>query len=310
MTFGGEADEQMASDMYQRCRSAGINLFDCANVYNEGHAETILGRLIQHERHQIILTSKAYFPASQEINDCGLSRRHIFRQVDNSLNRLKTDYIDIYFMHRFDEHTPLEESLQAIDHLVVQGKILYLGVSNFAAWQIMKAIGLAMWHLWPRVQVIQPLYNLVKRQAEVEIFPLALSENVGVISYNPLAGGLLTGKYTSREPPPGTRFKERKMYQLRYQDAVSQSITNRFVQFAKERGLSPVSLAIAWAAHHPAVTSPLLGARNLQQLDECLSSLDIEMTQELYDQVTALSIEPPLATDRSDERVKEASQII
>lgn len=303
MTFGGEADEKTSGQLYRQCREAGINLFDCANVYHEGKSEKILGELIKHERKEIILTSKVYFPTGKEINARGLSRRHIFHAIEDSLKRLQTDYLDIYFMHRFDEQTPLEESLGAMGDLVKQGKVLYLGVSNFAAWQIMKGLGISAGHGWPSFQVIQPMYNLIKRQVEVEIFPLALSENLAVMSYNPLAGGMLTGKYVSKTYDRGTRFHDMKMYQLRYLDDASSEITNRFLEFAKQRGYSPVALAIAWAASHPAVTSPLLGARNTEQLTECLKGMEIEMTESLRREISALSPEPPLATDRSDELI-------
>lgn len=210
MTFGGEADEKTSQQLYDRCREASINLFDCANVYNEGRAEEILGRLIEKERKDIILTSKAFFPARKEINAKGLSRRHIFQAVEESLSRLDTDYLDIYFMHRFDDHTPLEESLRAMHDLVEAGKVLYLGVSNFAAWQIMKGLGISALHGWPGFQVVQPMYNMLKRQAEVEILPMAEAENLAVLSYNPLAGGLLSGKYASKEKLTTARLYEKK----------------------------------------------------------------------------------------------------
>lgn len=309
MTFGGEADEKTSGELYRVCREAGINLFDCANVYNNGKSEEILGRLVQHEREQIILTSKVYFPMGNDINSRGLSRRHIFHAIEASLKRLNTDYVDIYFMHRFDENTDLEESLQAMHDLVSQGKVLYLGVSNFAAWQIMKALGISAHHHLSAFDVIQPMYNLIKRQAEVEIFPLALSEKLAVIPYNPLAGGLLTGRYLDKKNLQGTRF-EKKIYQLRYQTDIAYEITERFVEFAKSRGYSPVSLAIAWAAAHPAVTSPLLGARTVQQLEECLNALKIDMTKELRKEISALSLEPPVATDRSDELSGDPSDLL
>lgn len=302
MTFGLESDERESAKLYQVCRKAGINLFDCANSYNEGKAETILGRLIKKERSEIILTSKVFFPVGKDLNARGLSRRHILHEVEDSLKRLHTDYLDIYFMHCFDRRTSLEDSLRAMSDLVSQGKVLYLGVSNFAAWQIMKGLGISALHGWPYIKVIQPMYNLLKRQAEVEIFPLALEENLAVIPYNPLAGGYLTGKYASKKVKTG-RIYERKIYGLRYQTDENNEVTDRFVQFAKSHGYSPVSLAIAWAASHPAVTSPLLGARNVVQLNECLKSLEIDMTEKLREKIGLLSIEPPLATDRSDERL-------
>lgn len=303
MTFGGEADAATSKLLYKRCREAGINFFDCANIYHKGASEEILGSLIKNERQEVIISSKVYFPTGPDVNARGLSRRHIMQSVEQSLTRLNTDYIDIYFMHRFDEHTPLEESLSAMTDLLRQGKILYVGISNFAAWQIMKTLGISQNKDFAPIICVQPMYNLIKRQAEVEIFPLALSEKVGIISYNPLGGGLLTGKYsnTNNTSKVQGRLRENKMYELRYGDASAQIIASKFVKFAQEHGYSPASLAIAWAASHPAVSSPLLGARNIEQLEDCLRSLEINMTTELRAAISALSPTPPPATDRTDE---------
>ncbi len=323
MTFGGEADEKTSATLYNRCRQAGINLFDCANIYHEGRSEQILGKLIKPERQDVVITSKVYFPTSKDVNSRGLSRKHIMHAVEQSLERLDTDYIDIYFMHHFDEEVPLEESLRALTDLRQQGKILYVGVSNFAAWQIIKALGLSEQHGFASIVGIQPMYNLIKRQAEVEILPMAKAENIAVISYNPLAGGLLTGKYLEKKAESNTssgisskvqskvqytelsaakgRLSDNKMYQLRYGDSQALEIATRFCQFSEAKGYSPVSLAIAWVAAHPAITSPLLGARSVEQLDGCLKSLEIPMNNELRSAISALSPTPPLATDRSDE---------
>ncbi len=194
MSFGGKADEKMSGEMFRRCREAGINFFDCANIYEGGRSEEILGKLIAGCRDEIVLTSKAYFPIGEDVNARGASRRHIRQALEDSLRRLGTDYIDLYFIHRFDDKTPLEETLKALDDATRQGKILYIGASNFAAWQVAKALGISAREGWQRFECIQPMYNLVKRQAEVEILPMAQSENVAVIPYSPLGGGLLTGK--------------------------------------------------------------------------------------------------------------------
>lgn len=303
MTFGNEADETTSAALYNRCREEGINLFDCADCYNCGRAEEILGRLIQKEREQIILTSKVFFPSGTDINSRGLSRKHIMHSLETSLKRLKTDYLDVYFMHRFDENTPLEESLHAMDDLVRSGKVLHLGASNFAAWQIMKAIGISKFNGWSSFQVIQPMYNLLKRQAEVEILPLAQSENLAVISYNPLGGGVLTGKYDSVKLPPGTRLSEKLNYSIRYPIASSQDLVARFTTIAKQWGYSPAALAIAWVANHPAVTSPILGARNLEQLEECLQTTKIAMNPALMQEIASLTPELPLATNHFEDEL-------
>ncbi|MFQ6102590.1 MAG: aldo/keto reductase [Anaerolineae bacterium] len=302
MSFGGVADEGTSAAMFNRCREAGVNFFDCANVYADGRSEEVLGKLIADCRDEIILTSKVGFPAGEDVNARGLSRRHVMLSVETSLHRLGTDRLELYFLHTFDPHTPIEETLRALDDLVHQGKILYPGVSNWAAWQIAKALGISAREGLARFECIQPMYNLVKRQAEVEILPLAQAEQVGVISYSPLGGGLLSGKYgTTRRPEQG-RLVENEMYMKRYGDPVYYEIAERFTAHAKERGVHPASLAVAWVMSHPGVTAPIIGARNVQQLEASLAALDVEMTSEWRAEISALSIEPPPATDRSEEK--------
>ncbi len=302
MSFGGDADESASAAMFHRCREAGINFFDCANVYQRGRAEEILGELIADCRDQVVITSKVYFPMGDDVNAGGSNRYHIMNAVEGSLRRLNTDRIDLYFLHRFDATTPLEESLRAFDDLVKQGKVLYLGASNFAAWQIAKGLGLSALHGLACFQCIQPMYNLVKRQAEVEILPMAQAENLGVTPYSPLGGGLLSGKYAAGKAPDTGRLIENEMYQIRYGEEWVQEAARRFSEFANERGYDPVSLAIAWVGGHPAVTAPIIGARDVEQLEGSLASLDIEMTAELWNEIAALTPEPPPATDRSEER--------
>ena len=250
----------------------------------------------------MIITSKAYFPTSDDVNARGGTRKHIMTAVNDSLKRLKTNYIDLYFLHRFDDFTPLEETLRALEDLVRHGKVLYLGASNFAAWQITKSLGITAKNGWSQFECIQPMYNLVKRQAEVEIFPMALSENIGVISYSPLGGGLLSGKYGIKKRPKVGRLIENEMYKKRYGDPQVFIIAEKFSHLAKEQDLSPISLAVAWVASHPAVTAPIIGGRNAKQLKESLKSVDIKMTEKLRNHISALSPEPPIATDRNEEQ--------
>ena len=195
MTFGKEADKAASASIFRRCRDVGINFFDCANNYADGESERILGELIHDCRGEVIITTKVFNRVGTDINARGTSRRHIMAAVEESLRRLKTDYIDIYFLHHFDPDPDMEDSLRALDDLVKQGKILYPAASNYAAWQIMKARAISKREGWSPIRCIEPMYNLVKRQSEVEILPMAASENLGVITYGPLAGGLLTGKY-------------------------------------------------------------------------------------------------------------------
>ena len=304
MAFGGAADKKESSKMFNVCRDAGINFFDCANVYEKGLSEKILGDLISDSRDQVIITSKVYFPMGKDVNARGGSRKHIMSAVHESLKRLKTEYIDIYFLHRFDDLTPIEKTLRAMDDLVTSGKILYLGASNFAAWQVAKALGISERNGWSRFECIQPMYNLVKRQAEVEILPMALSEKVSVISYSPLGGGLLSGKYGVDKIPKDGRLIENKMYAERYSDPNMYQIAENLILLAEEQNCSPISLAISWVASHPAITAPIIGGRNADQLEPSLRSLDINMTEELRNLISGLSPEPPLATDRNEENTE------
>lgn len=301
MSFGGDADVETSAALYRRAREAGINFFDCANVYEKGRSEEILGRLIAGERNDVVLTTKAYFPTGPDANARGATRRHLFQAIEASLERLGTDRIDVYFVHRFDDHTPIEETLRALDDLVRAGRVLYMGASNFAAWQVAKALGISAARGWNRFEVIQPMYNLIKRQAEVELLPMAMSEGLGVTPYSPLGGGLLTGKYGVGRAPESGRIVENRMYATRYGGDHVREETERFVGFARARGWNPVALAVAWVAAHPGVTAPILGARNVEQLEAALASLEIPMTPDLRAEVSALTSTPPPATDRSEE---------
>jgi aryl-alcohol dehydrogenase-like predicted oxidoreductase len=302
MSFGGDADESTSAAMYHRCREAGINFFDCANVYGRGRSEEILGELMGGERDELVITSKVGMGMRDDLNGAGLSRRNIMREVEESLRRLNTDRIDIYFVHRFDELTPMEETLRALDDLVHQGKILYPGVSNWAAWQIAKALGISAMEGLARFACIQPMYNLTKRQAEVEILPLALEENLAVIPYSPLGGGLLTGKYTIAEKPESGRIVENRTYSIRYGDVSYYEVAERFSAHARARGLHPATLAVAWVEAHPAITAPIIGARNVSQLDASLAAVDVDVTPEWWAEIAALSYDPGIATDRTEEQ--------
>ena len=300
MSFGGNADEATSKAMFNRCREAGINFFDTANVYSRGRSEEILGECIADCRDEIVLATKVFYPTGAYINAKGLSRRHIMLEVENSLRRLKTDRLDFYFVHMFDDNTPMEETLRAMDDLQAQGKILYPAVSNWAAWQIAKALGIAAKEQLARFELIQPMYNLVKRQVEVEILPLAASEQVGVISYSPLGAGLLTGKYGVNKRPEQGRLVEEKRYSDRYGDDMNFAVAERFTAYAKENGINPSTLAVAWAMSHPAITAPIIGARNLEQLEASLAAADVMMTPAWREEISALSVTPQPATDRGE----------
>lgn len=303
MSFGGDADEAEAGRLYAAAREAGINFFDCANIYQKGVSETILGRLMAHERDSLVITSKVREYLTDDPNDGGLSRRHIALSVEASLKRLGTDRLDVLFMHHWDPKTPIEESLRAIEDLVRAGKVLYVGASNFAAWQIAKAIGVANLHGWGRIDVLQPMYNLVKRQAEVEVLPMAASEEIGVISYSPVGGGLLSGKYAPDAKPEVGRIVQNQMYAGRYGPDWMLETAAAFTGLAQEIGVHPVTLAVAWVGYNPAITSPIIGARSVEQLRPSLAAADFKMDAALHARVSALSPTPPPHHDRLEETI-------
>ena len=304
MTFGKGADRDTARAIFERCRDEGINFFDCADVYSEGEAERMLGEFMTGCRHELVITSKVGSPLGSGPNSKGTSRRRVMASIEASLSRLKTDYLDLYFVHRFDDDTPLEDTLRTLDDLVRRGSVRYLGASNFAAWQVEKALGVSLRNGWIPFACIQPMYNLVKRQAEVEILPMAESERLGVITYNPLGGGILTGKYEGGARPAGARFARWQMYADRYGQEWMYGVADRFTAFARTGGYDPVSLAVAWAGAHPAVTAPIIGARTVEQLEGSLGALDVHMTDELYREIAELSPAPAPATDRTEARIK------
>lgn len=299
MTFGDVSDEATSKEVYSACRDKGINFFDCANVYAKGESEKILGRLIKGNRDEVVIATKGYFPMSEDVNGRGASRFHLTKAIEGSLKRLDTDYVDVYYIHHFDENTPLEETLSTLNDFVRQGKVLYLGLSNFAAWQIMKSIGICKESSYAPISCIQPMYSLLKRQCESEILPMAQSEGLGVFAYSPLGGGFLTGKYLDKEATG--RFDTSKMYQQRYEEETNLTTVRAYTQFVKENNYNPVTLAIAWVGSHPGMTAPIVGARNMEQLEPVLAAADFSMTPELRETLAAFSLTPALSTDRSEE---------
>ena len=295
MQFGAGASETDSAEMYQDCRAAGVNFFDTAYVYTDGKSEQILGRLIAKERDQIILVTKAGAVG-------GSSAQTIRTQLETSLARLNQGYTDIFFLHRFDDDTPLEDTFGELHRLKQEGKFFHLGVSNFSAWQVMKAQGLARQHGFPLIELLQPMYNLVKRQAEVELLPMALAEDIGVISYSPLGGGLLTGKYSAGDTPSDGRLSWDDKYAARYGQAWMHEAAGKLKAIASEAGLNPLSLAVAWVARHKAITAPIISARNRDQLAPSLLAADLQMDDAVYQALCQLAPTPPPATDRLEEQ--------
>ncbi|MFQ5622149.1 MAG: aldo/keto reductase [Paracoccaceae bacterium] len=291
MQFGGRADEAESAAMYDACRSRGINFFDTAFAYGEGASERILGALAKHERDGLVIATKCAFP--------GDSKPATIRvQFDQSRRRLGMDMIDILYLHRWDDATPLEDTFGALARFREAGMIRYIGVSNFSAWQTMKASHVAQ-GLGLGINIIQPMYNLVKRQAEVEILPMSVSEGFNVTPYSPLGGGLLTGKYAA-----GTgdgRLLRDAAYKARYGVGWMHETARGLAALAAEIGTHPATLAVAWVARNPAVTHPLVSARSLAQIAPSLDAMTFELSDDLFERVSALSHKPPPATDRLEE---------
>ncbi|MFP4355104.1 MAG: aldo/keto reductase [Phycisphaerae bacterium] len=302
MSFGGDADEAMSGKMFNRCREAGINFFDCANVYAGGKSEMILGKRIADCREQLVITSKVATPVGEGPNSGGLSRRHIHQQIDLTLQRLGTDRLDVYFCHHFDPKTPLEVTFRAFEDLIRAGKILHVGLSNWSAWQIALAIGTCRQLGLSTPAVLQPMYSLAKRTCEIEILPLAADQNLGVIPYSPLGGGLLTGKYLGGRDKVKGRIATNQMYAKRYGDQKYDRVAADFVDYAEKSDHNPVTLAVAWVKAHPAVTAPIIGARNLDQLEDSLAAADLDLSETQRQEITDLTPPVPLATDRTEEK--------
>ncbi|MEO1640582.1 MAG: aldo/keto reductase [Pseudomonadota bacterium] len=290
MQFGGTADAAESKAMFEAARAAGINHFDTAVGYNGGASEEILGGLLADCRDEVFVATKVGYVG-------GASAANINTQFETCQKQLALDAVDLLYMHRFDDETPLEETFGALAALQTQGLIRYIGVSNYAAWQIMKAQGVAA-ALGTRIDAIQPMYSLVKRQAEVEIFSVAADQGITIFPYSPLGGGLLTGKYA--EGGSG-RLTDDPRYKARYAQAWMHGTAKGLRNLAKGLGVEAATLAVAWAARHPAQPHPIISARSVEQLGPSLAAAEFDLTDEFYDRITALSITPAPATDRLEE---------
>ncbi len=291
MQFGGRADAAASRAMFDACIDAGITHFDTAHVYTDGASETLLGSMIGQHRDRLTIATKAGYTG-------GGSRSNILTTFEQSRQRLGMDMVDVLYMHRFDPDTDLHDSMDAFAQLKSKGQIRYVGVSNFAAWQVVKAIGIAS-KFDLTVDILQPMYNLVKRQAEVEILPMCADQNVACAPYSPLGGGLLTGKYS--EGSTG-RLTEDDRYAARYKSPVMHETAAKLNALAQEIGTHPATLAVAWVATHPMGPTPIISARSVDQLLPSLAALDYQVPPELYARLCALSPTPPPATDRTEEQ--------
>lgn len=274
MTFGGQTDEAMSVHMVERCLDSGINFFDTANAYTGGTSETMLGRALKGRRHRVILASKVSNKVGDAPDQKGLSRAAIRRCLHDSLKRLETDYLDLYYMHLPDYETPIEESLAAMDELVKEGKIRHVAQSNYAAWQVTEMQWLAEKNHYQPVVVSQPMYNLLARGIEQEFLPMSKHYGIANVVYNPLAGGLLTGKHDASEPIRGSRFDKNKMYLDRYWHEDDFSAVEAVRDISQKSGRSMVSLALCWLLHHTSIECVILGASKLEQLTQNLAAAE------------------------------------
>jgi aryl-alcohol dehydrogenase-like predicted oxidoreductase len=274
MTFGKPVDQATASRMVDCSVAAGINFFDTANVYQLGASETMLGEAIRGKRDQLVVASKVRGKMGEGAEQCGLSKKAIFSQVEQSLRRLQTDYLDIYYLHQPDYGVAIEETLEAMNSLLLQGKIRYVGSSNYASWQVGQMLCLAENRGLAAPVIAQPMYNLLARGIEQEFVPMAKQFAVSLVAYNPLAGGLLTGKHALASVTPNTRFDDNQMYQDRYWHPQDFEAVRQLQKVADVAGRTLVSLALNWLLHHSAADCVILGASRLEQLEQNLAASD------------------------------------
>jgi aryl-alcohol dehydrogenase (NADP+) len=301
MTFGLQCDEPTSVAILDRASEGGIDFIDTSDVYplggdltTQGRTEEIIGRWLAGKRDRYIVATKCFGRTGPAPFDAGNSRKHILAAVDASLRRLQTDYIDLYQLHGYDSSTPIDETLGALDDLVRIGKVRYVGCSNFLTYQLVRAIGRSETLGLARFDSVQPRYNLLFRQIEREMLPFCGEDGVGVISYNPIAGGLLAGKHTRSNPAPEGRFSlgnAGQMYQSRYWHDREFDTVEALRPLAEQAGVSLVTLAVAWVMGHPAVTAPIVGASRPEQLEDSLAAAGFVLESELKDRMDELTHE-------------------
>lgn len=291
MTFGHQCDEKTSFAILDRAADGGVTFIDTADAYpvpptpeTAGRTEEIIGKWLRGKRERFVLATKCRIRVGQGPNDEGLSRKHILRAVEDSLRRLGTDFIDLYQTHSPDPETPIDETLRALDDLVRQGKVRYLGCSNYPAWQIALALGVSTANGLARFDCVQPRYNLLYREIEAELLPLCRDQGLGVIPYNPLAGGFLTGKYKSLDAPPEkTRFslgKTGELYRERYWQQTQLEAVERLRQFFEPRGMKLATVAVAWMLAQPGITAAIVGASRPEQLNDSLAATEMKLTDD------------------------------
>lgn len=303
MTFGGRGfwevvgrqGQDVADNLVAQTLEAGVNFFDTANIYSEGQSEQILGKALGKRRHEVVVATKVRGKMSDHPNGNGLSRLHIMEQVEQSLERLGTDYIDLYQIHGFDPLTPFDEILRTMDDLVTTGKVRYIGCSNLAAWQLMKAIGRSEQHGWVRFESLQAYYTIVGRDLERELVPLLRDQKLGLMVWSPLAGGLLTDKFhQNQQGPEGARRTTFDFPPINRERLPG--VLDALAEVAKNHDVSMAQIALAWLLHQDVVTSVIIGAKNSEQLADNLNAPDVTLSEadlERLDEASALPPEYP-----------------
>ncbi len=294
-------DEATSRPFYQRAIECGINFFDTADMYSRGESEAVLGRALKElaRREEVVVATKVFYPVKDHPNARGLSRKHIMAAIDDSLKRLGMDYVDLYQIHRYDDHTPIEETLEALHDVVKAGKALYIGASSMYAWQFANMLAAQTRHGWTRFVSMQNHYNLVYREEEREMFPLCAAEGIGVIPWSPLARGFLAGNRKRGSKDASLREQHDGYgHSLYYADS-DYEVAERVVEVAKQKGVLPIQVALAWVANRPGVTAPIISATKLEQLDQLLAGLDVTLTadeqravEEVYTPHPVLGNEP------------------
>jgi aryl-alcohol dehydrogenase-like predicted oxidoreductase len=275
-------DEPTSRPFIARALEQGINFFDTADMYSRGASEEVLGRALKDfaRRDQVVIATKAFYPLTDGPNNLGLSRKHLLDAIDASLTRLGTDYVDLYQIHRFDDNTPIEETLEALHDIVKAGKARYLGASSMFAWQFMKMLATSDAHGWTRFVSMQNHYNLVYREEEREMLPLCREEGIGVIPWSPLARGFLAGNRRTADRGDTVRAKSDEFAHKMYYTDADFTIADRVVELAKKRDVKPTQIALAWLLSKPGVTAPIVGASKLPHLDEAVAAIDLRLAPE------------------------------
>lgn len=290
MTFGHGTDQAEADRIVDLALTAGVNFFDTANTYGSGQSEVLLGKALNNRRKDIILATKFFNPTGPNPNDSGMSRVHIMRAIEDSLSRLQTDYIDLYYIHHVDTQTPLEEMLRALDDLVHQGKVRYIACSNYEAWRLMEALWLSDSKNLARFECYQPQYSLVVRDIEQEIIPVCQYKELGVVVWSPLAGGFLTGKYKPGEHEvAGSRSAEGWAYPKQYFAPNADETLGVLLEVAQQLGRSPAQVALRWVLDQPAITSAIIGARTVAQAHANLLAGGWRLPQEALGRLNSVS---------------------